>query len=275
MLFFPAKPNALYYGADYAITDLSTGKFHYGREPFILGRPETTGDGFRLRADHARAAGGGGHDDLRFEVDGWELELSVEATKDAVLEFGDGTIQGYCNDLYAYSRPRMSARGALTRAGASVSVVGTATFSRARGFNPAFVVLGWDFLTLELDDGRDILLATGSLRKGGNEISVEIGSISDADGNVTPLHRGDFEITPVRFWQRDATCAYPVEWDVEVQGLRLHASARIDGAEVRAVRWPQAHLFWPEWPLYWDGPAVVSGDATGRGWLDLGRYCAF
>jgi predicted secreted hydrolase len=33
------------------------------------------------------------------------------------------------------------------------------------------------------------------------------------------------------------------------------------------------HVLWPEWPAYWDGPIEVSGDATGRGWLDLTHYC--
>jgi predicted secreted hydrolase len=275
LLFFASKPTAHFYAVDYAITDLSTGKFHYGRHPFIPGRPEATTAGFRLRDDHAVAVGGGGRDELHFDVDGYELDLSLESSRPAVMEFGDGYIQSHCNDLYMFSRTRMSVVGTLRHAGASIPVDGTATYNKQWGFNPALEIVGWDWFTFELDDGRDILMVAASLRKNGEEFSGRFGSISDADGNVTTLHRGDFTFTPTRFWQRDAICAYPVEWDVQIPGLRFHARAALDTTELRGTRWPAVYALWPTWPLFWNGPAVVSGDATGRGWFDLGHYCEF
>jgi hypothetical protein len=41
--------------------------------------------------------------------------------------------------------------------------------------------------------------------------------------------------------------------------------------EVRAERWPEMFALWPAWPVYWDGPTTITGDARGRGWLDLGH----
>jgi len=275
MLLAASKPTAHYHAVDYAITDLSTGTFHHGRQPLILGRPQQTRDGFDIRDDHARATGGDGHDQIHIDVDGYELDISLEATRPPVPAWEDGYVQAYCQAAYMFSRTRMSVTGTLAHAGDSIPVEGTATYNRQWGFNVAMEVLGWEFMSFELDDGRDVLFFVASLRKNGDEFGAKFGSISDADGNVTALHPEDFTLTPVRSWQRDATCAYPVDWQIEIPGLRFLASAKLDSTEVRATRTPLAYLLWPMWPLYWDGPANVSGDATGRGWFDLGHYCEF
>ena len=78
---------------------------------------------------------------------------------------------------------------------------------------------------------------------------------------------------PTRYWRRDSTCSYPVEWDVDVKGLRLHVRPSLEHTELRATRWPEMYALWPEWPAYWTGETLVSGDATGRGWLENAGYC--
>jgi hypothetical protein len=65
-----------------------------------------------------------------------------------------------------------------------------------------------------------------------------------------------------------------VEWNVDVKGLHLHARAAVDAAEVRPTSSPATLALWPGWADYWDGPTIVSGDATGQGFAYQGHYCA-
>jgi len=109
-----------------------------------------------------------------------------------------------------------------------------------------------------------------------NNTEFEYGYISDADGNVTTLRHGDFTATPTRFWRRDATCEYPVDWDVDLGGIHLHAQSVLDGAEMRPTKHPEVLVLFPSYAVpFWDGETVVSGDGTGRGWVDVTHYCAF
>jgi predicted secreted hydrolase len=127
-------------------------------------------------------------------------------------------------------------------------------------------------MNFELRDGRDMTVWVP--RPGGDQlVSLRTGWISDARGNVTTLRREDFAVTPRRLWRRDATCAYPVEWDVTIKGLRLHVRPALDSTELRTIGSPLSPLLWPEFPAIWDGPTMVDGAATGRGWMDIGHPC--
>jgi predicted secreted hydrolase len=275
LVWFASKPSEHIQWADYTLTDLSTGTFHYGREPLILGRPAATEDGFELRGDQGSATGGDGHDELHFYVDGYELDLSLESIKPPVIHLGDGYMTLYCNSSYFYSRPRMRTVGTLSQGGTTVPVTGTSNFLRQWGFNVALEVANTTYLSFQLDDGRDVSLGVARLRQDGEEATLRLGSISDAQGNVTTLHSGDFSIVPTGFWRRDASCSDPVEYDITVEGLHLHARPSLQQAEVRATRWPLLFALWPAWPVYWDGETIIDGDATGRGWMDLNRFCLY
>jgi hypothetical protein len=55
--------------------------------------------------------------------------------------------------------------------------------------------------------------------------------------------------------------------------MHLHAHASVDGQELRSTRTPEMVVLWPNWALAWDGETLISGDARGRGWLDMLGYC--
>jgi predicted secreted hydrolase len=276
MLYFPAKPWAGYYAAEYAITDISSGTFHYGREPVIVGQPQPIADGFQLHAEHAQATGRNGDHHLKVDLDGYQLDLHLQPTKPPVLQWpnGDGYLNAYCQTDYFYSRERMKLSGTLTRGRKTVSVTGTSNFDHQWGFDPALDFAPWNYWTFQLKDGRDIFISDVQLRRGGDEATVRSGSVSDRNGNVTILHRADFTVTPTRFWHRDTTCSWPVEWNVDVKGLHLQVRAAVDSAEVRPTSSPATLALWPGWADYWDGPTTVTGDATGQGFVDQGHYCA-
>jgi predicted secreted hydrolase len=274
MMTFASKPWARVYNADISVSDLSSGRLHYDRQGVIFGRPRTRGNGFGLRGRHARAAGGDGHDRLQFEVGGYKVALALDATKPPTPQFGDGHVKAYCQSSHFYARNRMRVAGTMTRDGTSIPVTGTAHFVHQWG-SPILEALAWNWLTLELADGRDIFVSQGALTHESHGLgSIHNGTISHPDGRLTRLYDHDFSIRPTRFWHRDAGCRYPVEWDLEIKGERFHARASIDTSELRSTRSPSYYALWPQLPQMWDGDAVVSGAASGRSWFNTGRYCA-
>jgi predicted secreted hydrolase len=278
MIDLTSKPWANYYALDYGITDLATQTYHYTKEPLVVGRPSRAGAGVAAGGAHAFVAAGGGNDRLEMSVDGYSLALRLAATRPPVFLFGDGYINAYCNTAYFYTRPRMSVTGTLELAGRRTPVTGTAIFDRNWGFDPAQEVAAWDWLNFQLSDGRDIGLVLARLVRGNRTVTVATGLLSGA-GPTLHLHPSDLSVTPTSYWQRDRTCRYPVAWNIAVRTgpgrwLHLDTRAMLDDAEMRSLRTPLAYALWPGWPLIWDGPMTVAGDAGGLGWSDLGHYCA-
>jgi predicted secreted hydrolase len=279
MVTFTSRPWALYYGVEYNLTDLSTGTYHWGRQPLIAGRPESTTRGVQLRGESAFAQVMDGRTTLRLDIDGYALRLAFKPAKPAILNGGDGHQTVYCQNSYEYSRVRMPTTGKVGHTGAMRSVTGTSTLHHQWGFLPAELtteigIPNSSVLSFELADGRDIFLWDVTVRRGGKEITFHTGYISDAQGRVTTLHPGDYTTTPTRVWRRDATCSYPVEWDANIKGIHLHARASVDAAEMRPFRHPEVIALFPSYAKpYWDGETIVSGDGSGRGWIDITHYC--
>jgi predicted secreted hydrolase len=169
----------------------------------------------------------------------------------------------------------MAITGTVTAPGSAspVRVTGSGYFEHAWGFLPALDAANWDLFALQLDDGRDLYLAQMRDRPT-SQFTLDFGAISNQAGRVTTLHRADFSVTPTGYWQRDATCRYPVDYDLDVRGLHLHIHPVIQAQELRATRWPQLYAVGiSSPPVYWDGEVTVTGDATGRGYLDMARFC--
>ncbi len=275
MVFFGSKPWAKTSYTDITLTDLSTGTFHYDRQPLIVGNPMSMNPGVSLRAGHAIASAADGHDNLRFEIDGYDVELTLDATRPAVVELGDGHTTLYCNSLYNYSRSRMRTVGWLRDAGRLLPVHGSSHFVHNWGFAPGFEIARYDHFTFSLADGRDVYavrLRAGRSER--NDATFVLGSVTDEHGHVTQLHRGDFTMTATRSWRRDATCRYPIEWDLRVLDERFHIRPSVVNSELRSLRSPAMFALWPEWPAYWTGATQVSGSGTGQGWMEHAGYCA-
>jgi predicted secreted hydrolase len=143
------------------------------------------------------------------------------------------------------------------------------------GFSPAIDqgLVQYHLFGLRLADGRDIFLGDIHLRGASNIGSIRTGSISRPNGHMTILHTNDFSYTPTSYWRRDATCTYPTAFNITVKGMHLHVQAAVPQTELRALRWPVVYALWPEWPDYWNGPSLITGPSTGRGWFENGGYC--
>ena len=172
------------------------------------------------------------------------------------------------NASYYYSMPRFTVEGELNIGSKSHVVSGSAWMDREWSTNALSPELeGWDWLSLELSDGRDLMLYRLRTTTGDSS-PFSSGSLIGTDGSIAPLNPDAFVLEATEYWTSPTTgVRYPVGWDVELaaQNLILEVRALIPNQEMNlAVR-------------YWEGAVTAQGSSantpvTGRGYLELTGY---
>jgi predicted secreted hydrolase len=256
----------------FAVTDVDGGRFHRS-ETFQRGALELAGArGAPFRAwvgEWEAASTGPALFPMRLEADAghFALGLGLDAAKPIVFQGEDGYSAkgpepGNASLYYAFTR--LSAEGSIRLGGETFDVRGDAWLDREWSTSALGEgVQGWDWLSLQLDDGRELMLYR-LRREDGSSTPFSAGSIVDRDGRVTRLAADAFEMRPGRRWRSPETGAsYPVAWTVRVPSasLSLEVDAAVDGQEMNlSVR-------------YWEGTVRARGDGvSGRGYLEMTGY---
>lgn len=173
------------------------------------------------------------------------------------------------NASYYFSAPRLSVTGQITSGDTdAVPVEGAAWMDREWGTSALSSDLaGWDWFSLQLTDGRDVMYYRLRTSEGGTS-PFSGGSIVDSEGNRTALAAADVSLAVLDYWRSDATGAsYPVRWSMSIPGFGLSFA-------IRPVL-PQQELDLAV--RYWEGAIVVTGTNDseglgGRGYLELTGY---
>jgi predicted secreted hydrolase len=127
--------------------------------------------------------------------------------------------------------------------------------------------MGWDWFSLQLDDGTELMLFQ-IRRKDGSLESVSSGTLIEADGMPSPLTATEFTIEVSSTWRSPETgAAYPSAWVVRLPRLALELNVRpfLEDQEMR-VSFP-----------YWEGAVTLDGarqgrPLQGRGFVELTGY---
>ncbi len=228
--------------------------------PGTDGRWEARLDGERMRVVARDAA------------QGLALDLSLRPAKPPALQGPNGLsrkaeAEGYAS-LYA-SITRLEAEGTVELGGRRLAVRGEAWMDREIGSSQlAPDQAGWDWWSLRLKDGRDLMLYVLRRKDGG--VSWRNGTIVDRAGHVRLLSPNDWSVRSTGSWRSDATGAtYPSGWEVSVpgEGIHLAVSPEVRAAENRSTLVPGLS--------YWEGPVVATvadGATAGEGYVELTGY---
>ncbi|HSD28914.1 MAG TPA: lipocalin-like domain-containing protein [Vicinamibacteria bacterium] len=264
------------YFAHFAITDVAGGR-HVAAERFSRGAgglAGASGEPFAVwlenwRADSLKRDGGAVRLAARDEETGLSLDLELAATKPLVAHGNRGLSpksdeQG--NASYYVGYTRMTARGRLGVSG-DASVEGEAWFDHewsTSALGPGAV--GWDWFSLQLDDGREVMLFQ-IRREGGSVEPVSGGTLVEREGRARRLRLEDVSVDALDHWTSpESGGRYPSLWRVRVPsaGLDLLVEPRLDDQEMRTSF------------VYWEGAVRVSGSSpaasSGQGYVELTGY---
>jgi len=204
---------------------------------------------------------------------GFGIDLSLEAGKGAVLQ-GDGGLsrkggEGADEASYYYSFPRMPTTGTLTVGGERFAVEGDSWFDRE--WSSALLAegrVGWDWVSLQLDDGRELIAFRLRGEGGDAERGLDYAALVTVDGELRQLDAGAASLTTLGQWtSRETGVRYPSGWQLLLPdaGIDLDIQPWIDDQELDlTVR-------------YWEGAVRAEGEAAGEtvdgvGYVELTGY---
>ncbi|MDX2034946.1 MAG: lipocalin-like domain-containing protein [Blastocatellia bacterium] len=176
------------------------------------------------------------------------------------------------NASHYYSLTRMPTRGALVIDGQRISVEGESWMDHE--FGTSFLEkgqMGWDWLSIQLEDGTDLMLYQFRRTDGARDPHSHA-TLIQPDGAVVPLSPDQFALEPGKTW-RSATsgAAYPIAWRVSIPGRQIELTVRaaLDDQELRTSQSTGVN--------YWEGAIDVAGThqarpVRGRGYLEMTGY---
>ena len=201
------------------------------------------------------------------------FDLALTNTKRPCYHGDNGVIRmsSLTDNSFYYSRTRLGVEGTLTTQGQDRSVTGQAWMDHQWGNFIPFVLRGWDWFSIQLEDGYEIMLFIFRRDNEGTPESIDLatGSIMDSHSNQNTLLHEDFTVTPLDSWDSLVTGgAYPQNWEIEIPKHKIHLTLTTDV--------PDQEMPNPVWN-YWEGRVEVSGTrgneaVDGMGFVELTGY---
>jgi predicted secreted hydrolase len=213
-------------------------------------------------------------EELRGVADKFSLALQLRPVTQPVIQGQDGIsrkAEGAGHASHYFSLPRLLTTGSIALNGKTYQVEGWSWidhefFTGSMAANET----GWDWLSVQLADGAELMLYRLRHKDGSIDPSSS-GSYVDAGGISQFLSAGDFAMTPAAdTWTSPATkAAYPVRWHVSVPRLKLQLDVTTPlRSQELASRFGTS---------YWEGAIDVVGTSDqsrlrGVGYLEMTGY---
>lgn len=209
---------------------------------------------------------------MRDDARGLALDLVARPAKKPALQGPNGfsrkaAAEGYAS-LY-YSLTRLATEGTLTVNGRTVRVRGESWMDKEFGSSQlAPAQVGWDWFSIRLADGRDLMLYV--LRRADGSADWRNGTLVEKDGAVRVLGPEAWSVRARARWRSpDTGATYPSGWDLEVPsaGIAVRIEPELAAQENRSAL--ARGLF------YWEGAVRVRdgrGAPAGEGYVELTGY---
>lgn len=213
-----------------------------------------------------------GHYALHTVLEGAELTLQYEAAKPWISHGAEGISQkaaGEGRASHYYSGTRLRTKGSLKIEGETFEVTGESWFDHEWATNQLTPdQLGWNWFSLQFQDGSELMLYQMRLRDGGLDPHSS-GTFINKNGQSVGLKRDEYQLEPLTFWESPQTKArYPVSWRLSVPKLNIQAEITTPVPHQELVLSPIA---------YWEGLVDISGaregeSLKGHGYVELTGY---
>jgi predicted secreted hydrolase len=162
---------------------------------------------------------------------------------------------------------RLEVGGSLTLDGRELAVAGEGWFDHEWGTSQLGEgVVGWDWLSLRLSDGSELMVYR-LRRRDGSADPFSSGTVVLPDGSARRLEVNEVVLEPTAKWTSpNSGGEYPSGWRVRVptEGLDLAVEPLLQGAEVDGRASTGV--------VYWEGPVRLSGSHGGEGYAELTGY---
>ncbi len=213
------------------------------------------GNGFDIAARDARQ--------------GMGFRLETKASKPVVFHGPNGFSRksdepGAASQYYSFTR--LVTSGEVEFEGERIRVNGESWMDKELSSSHlAENQVGWDWFSLQLDDGRELMLYL--MREAGGPVDYAAGTLIDTEGEALHLRMDDFDVDVLEHWTSPETGArYPSRWRVRLPDVELELEVQ----SLAADQENRSRL--PGGVYYWEGAVVVSGTETGRGFVELAGY---
>lgn len=251
--------------AQFAITDLSKGTHHQDERTSRQGPGLAGASGGEYWLKEWVLASEGKSlfpATLKVQSKMGKLNLKVSAAKPVVLQGKEGySEKSPGNASFYYSYPRLTLSGTLTLDGETHTVTGQGWFDHEWSSSVlAPWQSGWDWFSLQLNDGRELMLFRLRTKAGRAEPENRYGILIERDGSSRVLPPESIILTPGKTWRGPKGQDYPVEWQLEAANMTLTIRARQPN-QAMSGRFD-----------YWEGAVTVEGDAQGLGYLEMTGY---
>ena len=263
--------------AHFALSDLANGEFRFfervnRRGPGIA---KTAAGTLDVQNESWTARLEDGVMKLRAYAGGILLELELASQKPPIVHGEDGVspkADGMGQASHYYSMTRLQTDGLLSIDGRSVGVSGESWMDHEFGTNQlAPEQVGWDWFSLQLDNGEEVMLYQMRHRDGTIDRNSS-GTLVATDGDTEHLNVDEFSVRSLRDWvSPKSETVYRLEWELEVPGIdgALRVIPLMDDQELFTVRSTGI--------AYWEGAVRVEGTwkgepVTGKGYVELTGY---
>lgn len=200
------------------------------------------------------------------------IDLTVQQTRPPVLQGDRGlSIKGLepGNASYYYSLVQQPTAGTVTVQGNPFAVHGK-TWTDHEFSTSALTAgtVGWDWFSIQLEDGSALMLYQLRHEDGTPEIT-SAGTFVSASGETTHLNHDDWTIRVLKTWTSPRSKAvYPAQWQIRIPRLNLllEGRSRLADQELNTST-----------ATYWEGATAFEGTRQdqpirGAGYVELTGY---